>query len=98
MGGLGVSLVLSWRRHAWRCSRQAITRVDVGQGGEVCVFLACGERKRGRICRGSFVAPFLVIFYWQEEGRGLIQCCLVPRDAVPTAEHRLLRVLLRHPL
>ncbi len=98
MGWFGVSLILSWRKQAWRCSRHAVTRIDLGRGGEVCVFLADGARKRGRICHGNFVAPFLVILYWQEEGRGRVHYCLVPGDAVLSAEHRLLRVLLRHPL
>jgi hypothetical protein len=94
----GVLLVRGLRREAWLCSGHSVVRLDVAGDGRVCVFRKNGRRTRGTVLPGSFVAPALVILRWRPERGGRPRCCVVAGDAADPAAHRMLRVLLRHPL
>ncbi|MDE2343966.1 MAG: hypothetical protein KGL63_11370 [Betaproteobacteria bacterium] len=96
--GLGVSLVLGLRREAWRCAPCAVTQLSVHGGGRMLLVRRDGRRIEGVLMPGSFVAPFLVIMRWRQPHGGRIRHVTVAADATDVREHRLLRVLLRHPL
>jgi hypothetical protein len=93
-----VLLVRGLRREAWLCSGHSVMRLDVAGDGRLCVFRKNGRRALGRVLPGSFVAPRLVILRWRPERGGSPRCCIVAGDATDPITHRMLRVLLRHPL
>ncbi len=95
---IGVSLVRNLRREAWLCSAVSVVRLDLEGGGHLCIFRKNGRRQRGSVQPGSFVAPYLAIVRWRLERGGPVRCCIVARDAAEPSAHRILRVLLRHPL
>lgn len=95
---IGVSLVSGLRREAWRCTVATVTRVQVDGRGQLLLTRRNGRRIRGRLLPGSFVAPFLVILRWRPETGGRTRHTAVAADGTDEVSHRLLRVLLRHPL
>ncbi len=94
----GVSLVRGLRREAWLCSAASVVRLDLAGDGRLCVFRKSGRRQLGTVLPGSFVAPFLVLLRWRPERGGRSRYCIITRDAAQPSAHRMLRVLLRHPL
>ncbi|MDE1942246.1 MAG: hypothetical protein KGI47_03760 [Betaproteobacteria bacterium] len=96
--GLGVSLVFGLRREAWRCAPGSVTQLSVHGGGRMLLVRRDGRRTEGVLMPGSFVAPFLVIMRWRRSGGRRIRHVTVAADGTGVREHRLLRVLLRHPL
>ncbi len=94
----GVLLVQGLRQEAWLCSAQSIVRLDLAGDGRVCIFRKNGRRALGAVLPGCFVAPVLVILRWRPEQGGRPRYCIVARDATDPTAHRMLRVLLRHPL
>ncbi|MDE1989074.1 MAG: hypothetical protein KGI82_01285 [Betaproteobacteria bacterium] len=95
---LGLSLVLGLRREAWRCAMGSVAQLVVHGGGRVLLIRRDGRRIEGTLVSGSFVAPFLVILRWRLPGGGRVRHVTVAADGTDAQGHRLLRVLLRHPL
>lgn len=96
--GLGISLVLGLRREAWRCAMGSVTQLVVHGGGRLLLVRRDGRRVEGALVPGSFVAPFLVILRWRPPDGGRTRHVTVAADGTDARGHRLLRVLLRHPL
>jgi len=94
----GLFLVRGLRREAWLCSGQSVVRLDLSGEGRLCLFRKNGRRQRGVVLPGSFVAPWLVLLRWRPERGGPSRCCIIAGDAAAAPAHRMLRVLLRHPL
>jgi hypothetical protein len=95
---IGVSLVHGLRREAWRCAGMAVTWAHVDGRGRLLLTLRNGRKVDGRLLPGSFAAPVLVILRWRPENGGRVRHTVVAADGTVPASHRLLRVLLRHPL
>ncbi|MDE2624631.1 MAG: hypothetical protein KGM40_04355 [Betaproteobacteria bacterium] len=95
---LGLSLILGLRREAWRCAMGSVTQLVVHGGGRVLLVRRDGRRIEGVLVSGSFVAPFLIILRWRPPAGGRIRHVTVAADGTDAQGHRLLRVLLRHPL
>ncbi|MHB8353392.1 MAG: protein YgfX [Burkholderiales bacterium] len=95
---VGVLLVRGLRREAWRCSAHSVVRLDLAGGRRLCVFRKDGRRQLGTVLPDSFVAPDLVLLRWRPERGGRSRCCMIAADAAEPSAHRMLRVLLRHPL
>lgn|SRR5487761_2783126 len=95
---VGVSLVRGLRCGAWLCSGASVVRLDLSGEGRLCLFRNNGRRQLGVVLPGSFVTPALVILRWRPERGGRARCCIIAGDAAEPPVHRMLRVLLRHPL
>ncbi len=93
-----VLLVRGLRREAWLCCARSVVRLDVAGDGRLCVFMKNGRRALGTVLPGSFVAPALIILRWRPQRGGRSRCAIVAGDAADPCAHRMLRVLLRHPL
>lgn len=92
-----ISLLRGLRREAWRQSPCAITRVDMEGGGRLRLITRNGQRSLALLLPGSFAAPYGVILRYRRVGAAACTC-VVAHDATNAHSHRILRVLLRHPL
>lgn len=97
----GVACALGWacvralRRHAWRVGPAAVHEFATGLDGRIEVRWGAGPPVAGRLARGSFVAPRLVVVYWVPEGARLSRPIVLLPDMAGEQELRRLRVLLR---
>lgn len=95
---IGLSLIRRLRQDAWRVSQGACLSVDVHGEGRIRLVFGDGSRAVGKMLPGSYASPWLVILRYRPEGKWGWRHCVVPRDATVGEAHRVLRVLLRHPL
>lgn len=93
--GLVGLAVIALRREACREGRGAVRQLVAELSGRLEVMRAGGQAQAGRLCPGSFVAPWLVVVRWRPEGARFTRTVLVPPDAVEPDAFRRLRVLLR---
>jgi hypothetical protein len=97
----GVAFALGWacvgalRRHAWRVGPAAVREFATGLDGRIEVRRVAGPHMAGRLARGSFVAPWLVVLYWVPDGVRYSRPIFLLPDMAGERELRRLRVLLR---
>ena len=83
------------RLHAAQEGAGAIRRLVVDLAGRVEVEDAEGRTAAGRLCEGSFVAPWLTVVRWVPEGARFSRAITIVPDAVEAGAFRRLRILLR---
>jgi hypothetical protein len=92
---LGASCVRAVRVHAWHEGPGAVRHLDVDLTGRIDVAYASGSPRSGRIAPGSFVAPWLVVLYWNPDGARFARAIVLLPDMAGEQDLRRLRVLLR---
>ena len=97
----GVACALGWacvralRRHAWRVGPAAVREFAASLDGRITVRWSAGPSVSGRLARGSFVAPWMVVVYWVPDGARFSRPIFLLPDMAGEQELRRLRVLLR---
>lgn len=94
-GALGWACVRALRRHAWRVGAAAVREFATGLDGRIEVRRVAGPPVAGRLARGSFVAPWLVVVYWVPDGARFSRPIFLLPDMAGEQALRRLRVLLR---
>ena len=93
LGGEVRALIAAWAAiaalHALYRLR-ASRNLELDPAGAIVV-----DGVEGRVCEGSFVAPWLVVVRWRPEGSWKDRNLLVAPDMLGADEFRRLRVLLR---
>lgn len=92
---LAVNLVHTLRRQAWRSSARSLVRIELSDNLDLAVETRTGCRHAGSVLGSSFVAPWLVVIHFREEGGRLPRAIVVPPDSTDAESHRALRVWLR---
>ena len=95
---LGISAMLSVRRHALLIASESCVAVRVGHDGACELRLRSGETEHGNLTDGWFAAPNLVVFNWRSDtGHHRRSVVLLP-DSADREALRQLRVFLRFKL
>jgi toxin CptA len=82
-------------RVAWHRGPRGVRSFAISGAGEIAVETAQGRRCDGRLCDGSFVAPWLTLVRWRRRGERFDRTVMVLPDMLDAESFRRLRVRLR---
>jgi len=92
---IGMSLLMTLRRHALRTAPDAIVALELHDAASACVRSRDGGVIEGRVAGSSFVSPSFTIVNLRPEAAGRLRTVLVTPDCVDGEAFRRLRVRLR---
>jgi hypothetical protein len=91
---IGFAMLDAYRRVALRAGPRGVRAIVLRTDGEIEVFGA-SRGVPGRVCDGSFVAPWLTIIRWRPHGARFDRTVVVLPDMLGAAAFRTLRVRLK---